>query len=260
MRLAVFADIHGNHHALSAMLDDLNSVGDLDQIWCLGDCAAFGTQPAASVAALRALRDEHGKETVKVIGGNTDTYLVTGKRPVVPAAKDAEGLAKRQTTFAMRDDVLNWTLNQLTWDDYDFLAGIIGRETRTRAEGYGAIIGYHAIPGDDEPMSLRPDTADEEAADALLDRAGRLAIGGHTHIVMDRTVGTWRVLNPGSVGLSFTQYGKAEWALITIDGDRADVDFRTVDYDVDALLSEAESSDYPHPAFLQDLVNRAQEA
>jgi len=257
MRLAVFSDIHGNLIAFEAMLQDLARVGDVDLIWCLGDLAAFGTRPAECVARVRELQEQYGEEKFKVLGGNTDRYLVTGKRPEVPAAKDENSLQKRQRNFTQRDVILNWNLNQLSWEDYEFLGKILGKETRTKVDHYGYVIGYHAIPGSDEPMSLRPDTPDEEAMDALLDRQGRLAIGGHTHLPMDRDLGRWRAINPGSVGLSFTQPGKAEWALLTFNEGQLSLDLRAVPYDVPTLLQEIETVEYPYPDFI---AGRFQEA
>jgi len=250
MRLAVFSDIHGNLIALEAMLQDLQQAGEVDLIWCLGDLAAFGTRPAACIARVRELQAHYGEEKFKVIGGNTDRYLVTGKRPQVPAAKDENGFHKRQQNFAHRDAVLNWNLSQITWEDYEFLGKLLGKELQTKVERYGRVIGYHAVPGSDEPMSLRPDTPDEEAQDALLDREGRMAIGGHTHLPMDRDLGHWRAINPGSVGLSFTQPGKAEWALLTFNEGQVKVELRAVPYDVQALLAEIEHVGYPHPEFI----------
>ncbi|MEL6402959.1 MAG: metallophosphoesterase family protein [Chloroflexota bacterium] len=254
MRLAVLSDIHGNKVAFDAVLEDLASVGDVDFIWCLGDYAAFGTQPAACVARLRELHEEHGKDKVKVIGGNTDRYIVTGKRPEIRAAKEAEKFEAHQKRFKERDDLLNWALAQLSWDDYEFLAKSVGREVGTEVEGYGAVIGYHAIPSDDDQFSLRPNSSEEEAMDALLDRGGRLAIGGHTHLVMDRQLGNWRVLNPGSIGMSFTDINFAEWALITFEKGEANVDFRKVSYDFQSVLNEVESVGYPHPSWIQRLT------
>lgn len=250
MRLAVISDIHGNLPAFEAVLDDLNSVGDLDLIWCLGDFAAWGTRPAECIAKLRDLQEHYGKDKFKVIGGNTDRYLVTGKRPEMPSAKDEDGFKKRQVNFMQRDALLSWALDQLTWDDYEFVSKTIGRELYQRVDGYGDVIGYHAIPSDDDAVSLKPDSPEEEAQDALLDRAGRLAIGGHTHLVMDRTLGNWRVLNPGSIGLSFTDINFAEWALINFEGNTAEVDFRKVSYDVQALVNDIETVKYPHPEWL----------
>lgn len=254
MRLAVLSDIHGNKKAFDAVLADLETVGEVDQIWCLGDYAAFGTQPAACVARLRELHAQHGDDKVKIIGGNTDRYIVTGKRPEIRAAKEAEKFQARQQNFRERDDLLNWALAQLSWEDYEFLAKSIGREISKGIDGYGTVIAYHAIPGDDDQTSLRPDSSEEEAQDALLDRGGRLAIGGHTHLVMDRRISTWRVLNPGSIGMSFTDINAAEWALLTFSEDSVDVDFRSVAYDFQSVVDEAEHHGYPHPAYLARLI------
>ena len=86
MKLAVFADIHGNLPALNAVLADMDAAGDFDLIWCLGDLAALGGQPHACLQALLQLREAQGDEAVKIIGGNTDRYLVTGERMPAKAA------------------------------------------------------------------------------------------------------------------------------------------------------------------------------
>lgn len=254
MRLAVISDIHGNLIAFEAILHDLEQVGTVDQIWFLGDFAAFGTRPAECVAKVRALQEEYGEEKLKVIGGNTDRYIVTGKRTEVPLAKDPETFGKARKHFLERDQLLNWALEQLSWEDYEFLGKTLGKELALTAEGYGRVIGFHAIPGDDEPAILTPNSPEEEALDALLDRSGRVALAGHTHQVMDRKLGDWRVINPGSVGMSLTDIRKAEWALLTIEEGALHVDFRAVPYDFDAVLAEMDSVGYPHPGWLQRFV------
>ncbi len=246
MRIALLSDIHGNWHALKAVLADLSTAGEMDYIWCLGDLAAFGGRPAECIRRVRELEEQYGKDKCKVLGGNTDRYLVTGERFPQRPAKDAEAFARLARDWTTRDAILNWNLQQLLWDDYQYLASIIGKETWVYADNYGGIIGYHAIPGDDEAMNLRPDSPDEEARDALLDRQGRMGIGGHTHLPMDRDLGRWRAINPGSVGLSFTQKGKAEWGIVTIDRGEAHVELRAIPYDVEAAIADLAASDYPY--------------
>jgi predicted phosphodiesterase len=249
MRLAVFSDIHGNWQAFQTMLDDLHAQeahASFDAIWCLGDLAAFGAQPAECVAHIRQMQEDYGDNVFKCIGGNTDRYLTMGVRMPSPPAKDEAGLQRRITAFQERDAILNWNLAQFSWDDYAYLAKINSREVYKQVEGYGTILGVHAIPGDDEGIQLRPDSPDEEATDALLDREGRLVLVGHTHYQMDRQVGGWRVINPGSVGLSFGQAGYAEWAILTFDGADVQVDLRAVPYDVDATISALEASQHPN--------------
>lgn len=245
MRLAVFSDIHGNLNAFNAFLADLDKVGEVDLLWCLGDLAATGGQPRECIQVLRDLKEKYADDKFKIIGGNTDRYLVTGERYPMPRVKEEAGFEAYRSNLVNLGTVYNWTMSQIAWEDYEFLSKILHREVHKRVDGYGDVIGFHAIPGNDEPISLLPDSPDEEAADALLDRAGRLALCGHTHLAMERTVGSWLVVNPGSVGLSNANPGYAEWALLTFEEDEVAVDLRSVPYDVDATLATWESLGYP---------------
>ena len=245
MRLAILADIHGNLNAFEAALADLRSRGDIDQIWCLGDMAALGGQPAECIARLKALQESMGEDKVKLIGGNTDRYLVTGERMPTPLPTDADGFPAWRANQAAMHAMYAWTMTRLDWDDFAWLRPLIGAELRLKVEGFGHVLGFHAIPGDDESLSLRRDSPAEEAADALLDREGDLALVAHTHIAMDRTVASWRVINPGSVGLSFGNPGVAEWALLHWREGQLTVDLRRAQYDVPATLDAWEKLGHP---------------
>ncbi len=247
MRLAVLSDIHGNLTAFETAWADVQAQGEFDQIWILGDLAAFGPRPAECVRRVRDLREQIGKEKFRVIGGNTDRYLVNGTRPRTPSAKDEEGFRKLSAMWQGRDTALNWSLDQLSYEDYEFLKKIRDGELHLKAEGYGPVIGYHGIPGDDESNALKPDTPDEEARDALLDREGCMGIGGHTHLKMDRPLGRWRAINVGSVGWSFGAPGIAEWGLFTFENGEAHVDLRPVPYNVPAVLKDFETVQHPYP-------------
>ncbi len=251
MRLAVFGDIHGNLPALEAVIDDIQSAGEIDQVWCLGDLAALGGQPRECLQRLLAWRSELGEDKLKIIGGNTDRYLVTGERmPMRPPTEESQYPAYLDTLLAM-NAIFAWTMQRLEWAEFQLLSGILGRELRQSVSGYGTVIGFHAIPGDDEATSLLPDSPDEEAADALLDRHGRLALCGHTHLAMDRAAGGWRVINPGSVGLSFGAPGLAEWALLEWREGKLGVQLRALPYDAEATLRHWETLGYPRMEWIR---------
>ena len=245
MRLALLSDIHGNFPALQAVLADMDRRGDFDLIWCLGDLAALGGQPQDCVQALVSLREKRGEDAVKIIGGNTDRYLVTGARIAFPPPQAEEDFSAFRSNILSMSAIYQWNMERLGWAEFTLLRDILGRELKLDIEGYGRVIGFHAIPGDDESVALRPDSADEEAADALLDRGGRLALCGHTHLALDRQVEGWRVINPGSVGLSIGNPGVAEWAILQWQDGALTVDLRRVPYDVDATLNAWEKLDYP---------------
>lgn len=255
MRLGVFSDIHGNLTAFEAVLPDLMA-SQPDVIWYLGDLAAFGPRPVECIRRLRELRESFGKDKFQIIGGNTDRYLVHGDRPHAPAAKDEEALRKLTRFWRPRDNALNWAVDQLGWEDYEYLAKICGREVSQEVEGYGWVIGYHAVPGSDEPI-LGPDTPIEEARDALLDREGRLGIGGHIHVQMDRNLGDWRVVNVGSVGMSFQKPGRAEWGLFTFENGEVQVDLRAVPYDLEAAVADLRAVDFPEAEWTAKMLRRA---
>ncbi len=245
MRLALLADVHGNLTALEAALADMTGCGAFDQIWCLGDLAALGGQPHECVQALLNLREARGEEVVKIIGGNTDRYLVTGARIAFPPPQEEGDYAAFRNNILSMSAIYHWAMERLGWDDFALMRDILGQELALDVAGYGRVIGFHASPGDDESVALRPDSADEEAADALLDRGGRLALCGHTHLAMNRQVEGWRVINPGSVGLSFGAPGFAEWAILEWRAGALTVNLRRVPYDVDAALRIWEALAYP---------------
>jgi predicted phosphodiesterase len=53
MRCAILADIHSNVAALTAVLNDIEGKGDVDEIWCLGDIVGYGPEPGECIKLLR---------------------------------------------------------------------------------------------------------------------------------------------------------------------------------------------------------------
>lgn len=259
MRLAVLSDIHGNLIALETVLADLEAQGGADMIWCLGDLAAFGSRAGECISRIRLLseaEDEHKKKKFKTIGGNTDRYLLTGESfPQAPAKDEAE-LAKQREFFQQWQAIMNWNRAQISWEDYEFMKKIQGRELWQEIEDYGTVIGYHAVPGNDESF-LKPDTPLEEAADFMLDREGRLGIGGHTHIQMNREVGRWILVNVGSVGLSADNPGYAQYGIFTFDQGILTVNLRNVAYDVDSAIEDLEITGHPVPNWITSRIRPA---
>ncbi|MDQ3442482.1 MAG: metallophosphatase family protein [Chloroflexota bacterium] len=55
MRVAIFADVHGNSMALDAVLADVERLGGVDAYWFLGDAADLGFDPVGAVQRIRGL-------------------------------------------------------------------------------------------------------------------------------------------------------------------------------------------------------------
>jgi predicted phosphodiesterase len=256
MKLAVISDIHGNLHALDAVLKDLESV-NADKTWVLGDLAAHGSRPAECVEKLREYHTAD-EDNFKIIGGNTDRYLVTNARPTArKAAEDEETYQKYVQQFSVENGSYAWATSQLGWENYEFLSKIIGREVRLKAEVYGNVVGYHAIPGNDE-YNITEETPDEEAFDSVLDRPLRMGIYGHIHVQVNRDLGRVQLVNPGSVGMSFETPGKAQYAVITFENGTADIDLCEVDYDMDAVAADLQQVGHPYPAVIEKILREGQ--
>ena len=69
MRVAILADIHANLTALRAVLDDIAEGGGSDEIWCLGDIAGYGPEPAECLTRLR-------EYPLTAVAGNHDLGLL----------------------------------------------------------------------------------------------------------------------------------------------------------------------------------------
>lgn len=53
MRYAILSDIHSNLAAFQAVLQDLDSRGGAEHIWCLGDIVGYGPEPRECITLLR---------------------------------------------------------------------------------------------------------------------------------------------------------------------------------------------------------------
>jgi len=76
---------------------------------------------------------------------------------------------------------------------------------------------------------------------------------GHTHVPTDRLLDGIRALNPGSAGLP-RACGTASWLLLEDDGDAMAVTFRSVPFDVDAVVSDLRRRRHPNADFVTSVL------
>ena len=86
MRIAVISDIHGNRHALEAVLADIADAGT-NEIWCLGDVVGYGADPNDCCALVR----EHANVC---LAGNHD-LATTGELSLEDFSRGAAVAASR---------------------------------------------------------------------------------------------------------------------------------------------------------------------
>jgi len=238
MRVAVLADVHGNLPALEAVLSHLEAQGGADETWVLGDLAVFCPYPEQVLERLVAL------PKARFLQGNTDRYLVTGRRPPQIAVRDESQWKRMPAFLEERDANFHWTVEQLGYEGYSFLRDL-PFEQEMDIPDYGSILGVHASPLGDE-VGIWEDTPEEGLNDMLADVDARLLLCGHTHHQLGRSLDD-RVLvvNSGSVGLPLDGNQRAAYAILDFEAGDCSASFHRADYDVDHVIAKLEEVGHP---------------
>jgi diadenosine tetraphosphatase ApaH/serine/threonine PP2A family protein phosphatase len=248
MRALIVSDIHGNLHALQAVLEAASGsfVGGYDQLWNLGDMVGYGARPNEVLDLLRPLatinvRGNHDR----VCSGLTDSHSFN------PIAAEAAA----------------WTHHHLTIANLEWLRSVPQGPIRATDR----ILCAHGSP-------LHEDHYIESMRDAWIPlqlMESEITFFGHTHIqggfsrhdeeweeirptysvlrglwrtraeryVVDVTAGTRHLINPGSVG----QPRDFDWraAFAVYDDSTEQVTFFRVPYDVKAAQAAIRAAHLP---------------
>ena len=226
MRLGVFSDVHGNRHALEAVLDDL-ARQKTDRVYCLGDLVGYGANPNEVVDRVRA----GGFSTVM---GNYDDG--------VGFERDECGCAYREERDRLLGErSLAWTKGQVTEENKSFLRSLRS-EIRFEADGKRVLL-VHGSPRkmneylfEDRPLSSFERLAASSNADVI--------VFGHTHKPYAKQVhGVW-FINAGSVGKP--KDGDPRACYLVLDPSApAPASFIRVSYDIDAAAAAIRATDLP---------------
>jgi putative phosphoesterase len=208
MRVAALADIHGNVHALDAVLADPRC-RNADLVVVLGDVIA-GPFPAETFDRLAELG-----ERARILRGNADRLVLDESTDVSRWRRERLG---PERTAAVRE----WPAT--------FVVAVAG---------LGEIRCCHATPTNDEAILTRL-TPTPEVAAALAGTRERVVAAGHIHVQVDRVADGYRFINVGSVGWPYEGEKGAYWTLL---GD--DVEFVRTEYDVDAAVEAIRASGHP---------------
>jgi predicted phosphodiesterase len=218
-RIAALYDIHGNLPALEAVLDEVRRAG-VEAIVVGGDVLP-GPMPRECLDLLHST----GIRT-EFIHGNGESAALESRR----------GGALDRVPEPFRPGI-RWSAEQLP-DEYARDISAWPLSVRLEVDGIGEVLFCHATPRNDTEIFTRlsPDERIEEMFGGV---DCRVAVCGHTHMQFDRTVGSLRVVNAGSVGMPFGQPG-ADWLL-----SGPDVQLRHTAYDLDAAAARIRRCGYP---------------
>ena len=247
MRLAVFADVHGNSIALDAVLADVDRQG-VDGCVVLGDLAPIGADPAGVLERLKALPN------ARFVRGNGERYVVTGDRPTWFERDRSE--AEVATTRLEMANSFSWTQGVVTargW--FDWLAAL-PFELRFVLPDGTKVLAVHGTHRRDDEGTLTPTRSDDELHALVRDAGAELILAAHTHRAMDRMLGErLRIVNAGCVSnpLPDVEDIRAGWALLDARADGYSVTMRRVEYDHAAYVESLRRVHHPAAAFIARL-------
>jgi len=211
--IAILADIHGNLHALEAVLADMPKV---DQIWSLGDMLSGPPFPCEVLEHLMNM-----DVPVYSVLGNNDERILTG----------------RKTGFSRKFSADKWVSQHLKPHHVKFLEGLPICLSLDTIRG-GALL-FHGTP-----ENITGGVRNE--SDAIIAAKGyseRWLAGGHRHRSAHYSIGAQAFVVSGSVGLSIDGMGgMAAYTLLDETLAEPSVEFRHIPYDVDKAVSAIKNS------------------
>jgi predicted phosphodiesterase len=215
VRIAALYDVHGNVHALEAVLADAEREGV--EVILFGGDLALGPFPRESVELARSL------PKAEFVRGNADELNS-------PEAMSEEFAGRRAFLLERLDE------EQVEW-----------LETRPFSWSGDDTLFVHANPRDiDTPyFEWSPD---ETLAEAMAGVVETRVVSGHVHMQCDRAVGDRHWTCAGSVGMPYEDAPGAYWLLL-VDGIP---EFKRTDYDRETAAAAVRASGYPSAHELAD--------
>lgn len=220
MRIAALYDIHGNLDALDAVLAEVRDAR-VELIVVGGD---IYPGPFAPGALARLLDSDI---PVRFILGNGDRAVLDQR----------EGRPFNAMPERVRSTIA-WHAARLTDAERRTLASWPA-SLRLEVPQLGRLLFVHATPWSDTEIFTRS-TPLPRLRRLFHDTQADIVVCGHTHMQFDRTVDDMRIVNAGSVGMSFGQPG-ACWLLLEPGG----LTMRRTGYDLVVAAARIRRSSYP---------------
>ena len=225
MKAAVLSDIHGNHIALKACIEEIER-RKIEKLIFLGDYVGELAYPQKTMALIRELMRSY---ECYFIRGNKEDYWIDRERGNSVTWKDGDS-----TTGAML-----YTYSNLNKEDLSFFKSLSHTETIS-FEGLPPIAAYHGShDGKDNKLPLKNENLHilfEDAEEAVI-------LCGHTHICNKLMQGNRILLNPGSVGVPLQSNGLSQFLILSGEQGCWDCEFVDLAYDVEHVIQELREED-----------------
>lgn len=221
MRIAIISDIHGNIHALEAVLEVVRSIKP-DQLVVGGDVVDGGPDSAACWERVKQIG-------CPVIRGNHERYVF-----------DFDTERADPAWASPQYGPLHYTRKNLSIEQINELAAL---PTSWRSPDAPGVVIVHASARSDAD-SVLPHTPLEELDAMFSGVEERLIIRSHNHICSTRDWRGRRIVTTGAVGLPLDGYPRAQFCLLTRENSDWRVEHRAIRYDVDAAVRRFTETGY----------------
>ena len=245
-KIAVLSDIHGNTTALEAVLADAKKA-KVDEYWLLGDILMPGTGRRRILNLLAAL------PITAIVLGNWENSLWRGLHRKLDLTKASHRYLLRQCQYILEEispEEIEDLRNQPMQVHRQFGDLTVGITHHLPDKNWGRELIHTGKQEDFDRLVTNPHTS--------------IAVYGHIHQQLLRYGSDGQlILNPGSIGQPFFLDAglrkdlRAQYMILEFDeAGLADVDFRRVDYDVEAELQLAKDLKLPYfQVYYESLVN-----
>ena len=233
MRIAAIYDIHGNLPALEAVLAELRDL-HVDRVIVGGDVLP-GPMSRETLDCLL-----HLEIPAAFIHGNGDLAAMAQRDAASPAEVTYWGTWSGAPLPEPFLTATRWSGEQLTSEQARQVARWPKTLTVDTGE-LGRVLFCHSTPRSETDVFTRI-TPDDQLASIFESAGAAVVVCGHTHMQFDRTIGSTRVVNAGSVGMPFGEPG-AYWLLLG-----REVQLRRTAYDLERAAERIRSTSYPGAA------------
>jgi len=239
MRLAILADIHGNLHALEAVLADIERQS-VDLIVVNGDLVNRGPANVAVLDRVRSL------DAVVTLGNHDDLVRKWIDRDADIPADWYEDPFWLSTAWCARQVVAADRLDDLR---------ALPMTHRIEVPGAPSVLVAHGSPRHYREGYGRRLT-DERIAEIVAEHPADVLVGSHTHRPLERRWNGHLVLNTGAVGAPQNEDSRAQYLLLTLRDGQWQHEFRPVPYDHDAAVAAFEATGFLAEGGLSALLFR----
>jgi putative phosphoesterase len=210
-KIAILTDIHGNHSALEAVLEQIDKVTEIEHIYCLGDLIGIGYESNAVLELL------FSRDNISFVMGNHDEAIldiIAGREPYSKGKERAHH---------------EWIASHL---NPKFITNLAEIPTTLNAKYNGKELHFthYHLNGQNEFIALDKEPTDVKLDEFYQTSTSDIVCFGHHHVIHHFKTKERLYLNPGSLGCNHKPL--APFAILTIgECGEINVTFKEIPYD-----------------------------